>query len=307
VAYLMLEASVRTHPKFLQAGPEASWLWVCGLGYCQDGLTDGFIPDAAVEYLGVKRARLLARRLVSVKLWDVVEGGWQMHDYLEHNKPATEVREIMRKRREGGKKGGRPRKDSENLEGYENENLEGKPSSKTFPETPTVLPSDLPLLPDQDQNQPPPKARRDALPVEKSETGKAKADETRTESPPVQAPLRDRQGGDGERSEHRRRGVEGADEGRVSAAELQDPHGPVGAGSGAIGSRAGAETDSRAAADSRHSSAVDALQPTTGRAEGIMDQTPAGVVPRAGVDGRVTGGADRLYAIVAAAVRGQPS
>lgn len=110
MAYMMLETSIRTHRKFIAAGPAASWLWACGLGYCQDTLTNGFIPDNAIEFLGVKNARSLAPKLVEVKLWEVVEGGWQMHDYLDHNKSADEVRDIMRRRREGGKKGGRPRK-----------------------------------------------------------------------------------------------------------------------------------------------------------------------------------------------------
>lgn len=127
MAYMMVETSVRTHRKFLDAGPEASWLWLCGLGYCQEGLTDGFIPETAIDYLGVKRPRTLAHKLVSARLWEVVSGGWRMHDYLEHNKPAEEVREIMRKRKAGGALGGRPRKSEKNLEGSENENLPENP------------------------------------------------------------------------------------------------------------------------------------------------------------------------------------
>lgn len=136
MAYVLLETSVRTHPKFLAAGPEASWLWVCGLGYCQDGLTDGFIPDSAIEYLGVKRPRELARKLVSVRLWEIAPGGWQMHDYLDHNKAAEEVRQIRKRRGEGGKLGGRPKKEpSEPLTG----NLQGFQSSaepENLPENP---------------------------------------------------------------------------------------------------------------------------------------------------------------------------
>lgn len=170
---MMLETSVRTHPKFLAAGPEAAWLWVCGLSYCQDGLTDGFIPESAIEYLGVKRARSLAKKLVSVGLWEHVSGGWQLHDYLEHNKPAAEVREIMRLRKEGGKKGGRPPKPS----APKTENLQGLPPT----ENPENLPGN-PLLDcttgttrdgtheeqDQDQNKSTHKSRRDLLPVENS-------------------------------------------------------------------------------------------------------------------------------------------
>lgn len=122
MAYLTVETSVRTHRKFLAAGPAAAWLWICGLGYCQDGLTDGFIPETALGFLGVMDPTPLVRTLVEQRLWEPVTGGWRVHDYLEHNKSADEVRELMRKRALGGHKGGRPRKASRrtskgNLEG----------------------------------------------------------------------------------------------------------------------------------------------------------------------------------------------
>ncbi len=120
MAYVVLESSVRTHRKMLAAGPAACWLWVCGLGHCQEGLTDGHIADAAIDFLGVRDARDLAVTLVRVRLWDVAEDGWIVHDYHEHNKPADEVRRIMRARAEGGKLGGRPKKTLEdNLQGSE--------------------------------------------------------------------------------------------------------------------------------------------------------------------------------------------
>lgn len=107
MAYIQVEASVRTHRKFLTAGPAASWLWLCGLGYCQEGLTDGFIPAEALDYLGVPKASRLATRLVLAGLWDVCEGGgWQVHDYLRYNKSAAVVSVIKQTKREAGKAGG---------------------------------------------------------------------------------------------------------------------------------------------------------------------------------------------------------
>lgn len=133
MAYMAIETSVRTHRKFLAAGPAASWLWLCGLGYCQDGLTDGFIPEAALGFLGVADAGSLAERLVEARLWEHVDGGWRMHDYLEHNKPAEVVREVMRRRKAGGHLGGRPPK---NLDGCEPPNLEGFDGSPQPPNHP---------------------------------------------------------------------------------------------------------------------------------------------------------------------------
>jgi len=106
VAWIRVESSVARNKKFVRAGAAPSWLWLCGLGYCQEGLTDGFIPAEALPYLGVKNAAQLAQHLVKAGLWDVVDGGWNVHDYLEHNKPASAVREIVAERRKAGANGG---------------------------------------------------------------------------------------------------------------------------------------------------------------------------------------------------------
>jgi hypothetical protein len=108
MAHIQVEASVRTHKKFLMAGPAASWLWLCGVGYSQDGLTDGFIPFEALPYLGVKAPKSLRAKLVEVGLWDEVDGGWQIHDYANHNRTAAEIKALKRRRGDGGFLGGRP-------------------------------------------------------------------------------------------------------------------------------------------------------------------------------------------------------
>lgn len=104
--FARIETSVRTNKKFLAAGPAPSWLWVCGLLYCQDGLTDGFIPEAAIDYLGVRGARRLVPHLVKVQLWEPVDGGYQVHDYLEHNRSAAEVGALRGARQAAGSQGG---------------------------------------------------------------------------------------------------------------------------------------------------------------------------------------------------------
>lgn len=144
MAWVKVESSVSRHKKFIDAGPEASWLWVCGLCYAQEGLTDGFIPEQALHYLGVKRPDRLKDRLVAVRLWDAVPGGWQIHDYLEWNKDAASIRLTRERRANGGKQGGRPggrRKDdppekpSETLEVSEEVNLPENPSTSTATST----------------------------------------------------------------------------------------------------------------------------------------------------------------------------
>lgn len=115
MAWVKVESSVSRNRKFVKAGPAPAWLWLCGLAYCQEGLTDGFIPHEALEYLGVKNAKNLADRLVEARLWDRVSGGWQVHDYLEHNRSRARVREISGKRSEAGSQGGRPKQDEKQI------------------------------------------------------------------------------------------------------------------------------------------------------------------------------------------------
>lgn len=118
MSWVKVESSVARNRKFVKAGPAASWLWLCGLAYCQEGLTDGFIPLEAIDFLGVKHAGRLAPYLVAAGLWELTDGGWQVHDYLKHNKDAATVEQILQQRRDGGVKGGRPPKE--------------KPSSQTL-------------------------------------------------------------------------------------------------------------------------------------------------------------------------------
>ena len=105
--YVKVDTSVPRHRKFVKAGPAPSWLWLCGNCYCQDGLTDGFIPEDALPYMGVKNAKQLAAHLVKAGLWDITDGGWLVHDYLKHNKRASEVRRIQEERRDAGTNGGK--------------------------------------------------------------------------------------------------------------------------------------------------------------------------------------------------------
>jgi len=110
MAWLKIESSVARNKKFVKAGPAPSWLWVCGIAYCQEGLTDGFIPKEALPYLGVKNSAQLATHLVKAGLWDEAPGGWRVHDYLDHNRSASDVAAIRAARKDGGKLGGRPKK-----------------------------------------------------------------------------------------------------------------------------------------------------------------------------------------------------
>lgn len=81
------------HPKVVQAGPLASWLYVCGLSYSNRYATDGFIPSGQVRRLAdVKEPEVLTRKLVEVRLWEPVQGGFFIHDYAEYQPSSAEVK-----------------------------------------------------------------------------------------------------------------------------------------------------------------------------------------------------------------------
>lgn len=104
---MKVETAVARNRKFVKAGPGPSWLWLCGLAYAKESLTDGFIPTEALPFLGVKAAPALVRHLVAAGLWDAEEGGWRIHDYFEHNKSAADVRSDTDAKVDAGRKGGK--------------------------------------------------------------------------------------------------------------------------------------------------------------------------------------------------------
>jgi hypothetical protein len=104
-----VDDKLHSHRKRRRAGLEAMGLWVVGLSYCGDLLTDGFIDD---EYVGgEKRGRVLAQRLVEAGLWHSwtdqecpqgsehctrpqVDGpGWWFHDWNVSNPTKAKVTE----------------------------------------------------------------------------------------------------------------------------------------------------------------------------------------------------------------------
>ena len=96
MAFARTETGILNHPKFLGLDPAALGLWTLGNAYCWDQLTDGFIPAKQVRrllsWIPNRRVKCLTSYLTSVRLWDVVEGGYQVHDWLDHNPPASRIR-----------------------------------------------------------------------------------------------------------------------------------------------------------------------------------------------------------------------
>lgn len=101
MSWIKLDDSFPDHPSILAAGDLAGWLYVCGLCYCSKHLTDGFIPDGALARLtGLSKPRALAAKLVELGRWEVVEGGWRVHNYAARQRSRAEVENVRASARE---------------------------------------------------------------------------------------------------------------------------------------------------------------------------------------------------------------
>lgn len=113
MAWVKIDDQAPRNAKLLRAGPAAAWLWVCGIAHCQAHLSEGFIADVALSMIGVRgagRARELADRLVACALFDRVDGGYIVHDYLDFNETREEAlarkTSLAAKRSVSGRAGG---------------------------------------------------------------------------------------------------------------------------------------------------------------------------------------------------------
>ena len=112
MAWARIDDAFFNHPKVRKAGKDAVIFHMAALCYSNAFMTDGFIADEMLELIAVqafqRKANGLADRLMECQLWDRVEGGYLIHDYLEYNYSRQQVEEIKSKRSEAGKQGGRP-------------------------------------------------------------------------------------------------------------------------------------------------------------------------------------------------------
>lgn len=111
MSWVKLDDQFFMNPKSLAAGKDGRELYLAGLCYCAAQLTDGFIATAALPVVaasaGVKLST--ARKLEQVGLWEESIGGFRVHDYLNYNPRATEVRALREKKAAAGAVGGKQR------------------------------------------------------------------------------------------------------------------------------------------------------------------------------------------------------
>ena len=82
------------HPKVIQAGTAATGLFAMALSYTARKLTDGFVSTAMIRRLcaDMDDPLALAERLVDAGLFEAVEDGYFIHDYLDYNPSSRDIK-----------------------------------------------------------------------------------------------------------------------------------------------------------------------------------------------------------------------
>jgi len=111
MAWARIDDNFFNHPKVRKAGKDAIIFHVAALCHSNAFTTDGFIANDMLELIAAqafqRKANGLADRLVECGLWDRIEGGYLIHDFLEYNYSKQQVSEIKSKRADAGRQGGK--------------------------------------------------------------------------------------------------------------------------------------------------------------------------------------------------------
>lgn len=102
--WVKFDDSAPEHRKIKSLHDSAYRLHDEAIKWCARHLTDGFVPAAELrDVTNVARPMRWVPDLVSRRLWEPVNGGWRIHDYLEYQPSGDAVRaerEARRRRQE---------------------------------------------------------------------------------------------------------------------------------------------------------------------------------------------------------------
>lgn len=107
MAYAITEYEFWGNPKVREAGKDAVLLYLAGNSYCNQFMTDGLITFAVIPTIAnlafLRNPEKAIRSLVDNRLWFEVIIGYQVHDYLKHNKSKAQIEDLINKRSYAGK------------------------------------------------------------------------------------------------------------------------------------------------------------------------------------------------------------
>lgn len=94
IPWFKLDCNFADNPKLQAVGIHAAWSYLRGLAYCMSHLTDGAIPYKVAHQIASKQS---IKRLTSIRipgefpLWLNSGSGYQVHDYLKHQKSKAQI------------------------------------------------------------------------------------------------------------------------------------------------------------------------------------------------------------------------
>lgn len=112
MSWVALDDQIFMNKKVARCDPNTKLLYIVGLVYCGNQLTDGYIEQdtlpllAGMAGIDLANAKQNASKLVSIGLWDVTADQWHIPDYLDYNPSREEVLRKKAVRAAAGKLGG---------------------------------------------------------------------------------------------------------------------------------------------------------------------------------------------------------
>lgn len=151
MSWFRIDDKMAFHAKIVSAGNEAVGAWVRAGAWSCDQLTNGVVPKANALVIAPERTW---RRLVEARLVDVHPDGYELHDFLNYNPSAADVRaergatsEARRRAgAAGGKRSGEVRRSKTEANGEANHEAKPKQNEAPIP-IPIPIPDQTPKPP----------------------------------------------------------------------------------------------------------------------------------------------------------------
>lgn len=153
MSWVKIDDRFPEHPKIVKGGPAALVLQVRAICYCARNLTNGFLPDGAVRPLlhDLRGRGGLPAMMIDCGLWERVDGGYSVHDYLDFNPSRDEVVAARDQRSRAGIEGGRRSWRTRSERQSRTEAGRFGPADNLSEAKPNPVPDPLPQLQEQEQ------------------------------------------------------------------------------------------------------------------------------------------------------------
>lgn len=103
MTWVKIDDNLPQNLKVRSVSAPARWAYVSSICYAGANRTDGIIPRTALAMLDATPK--IAAELLAARLWKDHVAGWEIHDFLKHNRAREASDALSEKRREAGRKG----------------------------------------------------------------------------------------------------------------------------------------------------------------------------------------------------------